>query len=72
MFKQVSAPLIKKALQHLDGDEYLEKLKEVIERREKIITEKVAYQRNYKLTFYALSRGFEQDLICFVLKEKGL
>ena len=72
MFKQVSAPLIKKALQHLDEDEYLEKLKEVIERREKIITEKVAYQRNYKLTSYALSRGFEQDLICFVLKEKGL
>jgi len=71
-FKQVSATLIKKALQHLDENEYLEKLKEVLERREKIVTEKVAYQRNYKLTFYALSRGFEQDLIFFILKDKGL
>ena len=59
-------------MQHLDENEYLEKLKEVLERREKIVTEKVAYQRNYKLTFYALSRGFEQDLIFFILKDKGL
>lgn len=71
-FKQVSAPLIKKALQQLDGDEYLEKLKEVIERKEKLVKEKVPYQRIYKLTNYAMSRGFEQDLICFVLKENGL
>ena len=71
-FKQVSAPLIKKALQHLDGDEYLEKLQEVIERKEKLVKEKVPYQRIYKLTNYAMSRGFEQDLICFVLKENGL
>ena len=72
MFKQVSVPLIKKALQHLDGDEYLLKLKEVIERKEKLVKEKVPYQRIYKLTNYAMSRGFEQDLICFVLKENGL
>ena len=72
MFKQVSAPLIKKALQHLDGDEYLKKLKEVIDRKEKLLKEKIPYQRIYKLTNYAMSRGFEQDLICFVLKEKGL
>jgi regulatory protein len=71
-FKQVSVPLIKKALLSLDENEYLEKLKEILERKEKSVTEKVAYQRNYKLTYYALSRGFEQDLIFFVLKEKGL
>lgn len=71
-FKQVSTPLIKKALQQLDENEYLEKLQEVLERKEKTVKEKVAYQRNYKLTSYALSRGFEQDLIFFVLKEKGL
>lgn len=71
-FKQVSAPLIKKALERLDENEYLEKLKEVLDKKAKVVKEKVAYQRNYKLTNYAMSRGFEQNLIFLVLKEKGL
>nr|MBC7611414.1 RecX family transcriptional regulator [Pseudopedobacter sp.] len=71
-FKQVSAPLIKKALQSLDGDEYLEKLKQILIKKEKDIKEKVAYKKKYKLVQYALSRGFEQDLIFFVLKDNDL
>lgn len=71
-FKQVSAPLIKKALQNLDEEEYLEKLKVLLEKKAENIKEKVAYQRNYKLTQYALSRGFEQDLIFFLLKDNDL
>ncbi|MBU0695023.1 MAG: RecX family transcriptional regulator [Bacteroidetes bacterium] len=71
-FKQVSAPLIKKALQSLDGDEYLEKLKMLIIKKEKDIKEKVDYKKKYKLVQYALSRGFEQDLIFFVLKDNDL
>jgi len=71
-FKQVSTPLIKKALQQLDETEYLDKLKEVLEKKQATLKEKVAYQRNYKLVQYALSRGFEQDLIFFVLKTSEL
>lgn len=71
-FKQVSAPLIKKALQELDETEYLDKLKEVLEKKQATIKEKVVYQRNYKLAQYAISRGFEQDLIFFVLKTNEL
>ncbi|MDA9555363.1 recombination regulator RecX [Pelobium sp.] len=71
-FKQVSAPLIKKALQNLDETEYLNKLKEVIQKKSETVKEKTAYQRNYKLAQYALSRGFEQDLIFFMLKDSEL
>lgn len=70
--KQVSAPLIKKALQNLDEEEYLEKLKNLLEKKAENIKEKVAYQRNYKLMQYALSKGFEQDLIFFLLKDNDL
>jgi regulatory protein len=70
--KQVSAPIIKKALQALDETEYLEKLREVIAKKERNTSEKVGYQRNYKVVQYALSRGFEQDLIFYVLKDSGL
>lgn len=71
-FKQVSAPLIKKALQHLDEEEYLDQLKHLLEKKAENIKEKVAYQRKYKLTQYALSRGFERDLIFFLLKDNDL
>ena len=71
-FKQVSAPLIKKALQSLNSDEYLEKLKNLLDKKENDIKEKVAYKKKYKLVQYALSRGFEQDLIFFVLKDNDL
>ncbi|MBC7654580.1 MAG: RecX family transcriptional regulator [Oligoflexus sp.] len=70
--KQVSAPLIKKALQNLDGDEYLEKLIGVLEKKAPLIKEKQRFKRNYKLCQYAMSRGFEQDLIFLVLNDREL
>ncbi|TKB97869.1 regulatory protein RecX [Pedobacter cryophilus] len=71
-FKQVSLPLVKKALKNLDETEYLEKLKEVLDKKNESVKEKTAYQRNFKLTQYALSRGFERDLIFFMLKDSEL
>lgn len=71
-FKQVSPPLIKKALQNLDGDEYLEKLTSLLEKKAASIKEKQQFKRNYKLSQYAMSRGFEQDLIFFVLNDREL
>ncbi|MBK0383473.1 RecX family transcriptional regulator [Pedobacter sp. SD-b] len=70
--KQVSLPLIKKALQNLDGEEYLEKLIGVLEKKATTIKENERFKRNYKLSQYAMSRGFEQDLIFFVLNDREL
>ncbi len=71
-FKQVSAPLIKKALKNLDEDEYLIKLKELLEKKRPLIKEKQEYKLNYKLGQYAISRGFEPDLVFYVLKTNEL
>ncbi len=71
-FKQVSAPLIKKALASLDDDEYLEKVKQVLEKKRPTIKEKKEYQINYKLSQYAISRGFEPDLVFYLLKTNDL
>jgi len=68
-FKKVSDPLIKKALKSIDEDEYLEMLRNIIQKKEACITEKVSYKRKYKLHQYALSRGFENDLIGDILRD---
>ncbi|MFI5162239.1 MAG: regulatory protein RecX [Sphingobacteriales bacterium] len=68
--KKVSDPLIKKALKSIDEDEYLEMLRKIIQKKEASVTEKVSYKRKYKLHQYALSRGFENDLIGDVLRDE--
>lgn len=71
-FKQVSAPLIKKALKSLDDDEYLAKLKALLNKKRTAIKEKKEYQAIYKLSQYAISRGFEPDLVFYILKTNEL
>lgn len=71
-FKKVSEPLIKKALLSLDLDEYLEILRKIIDKKDRSVTEKDSFKRNYKLKQYALGRGFEHDLINDVLKASEL
>jgi regulatory protein len=70
--KKVSDPLIKKALKSLDEEAYLEKLKSVLIKKRKLIKEKEVYKIKYKLHQYALSRGFESDLIAYLLNNKEL
>ncbi len=65
--KRVSDPLIKKALNNIDGDEYLAMLKRLIEKKAALVKEKDAFKRHFKLHQYLLSRGFESDLIREVL-----
>jgi regulatory protein len=71
-FKKVSDPLIKKALQSINGDDYLQMLQKVIEKKSTLLSEREPYKRKYKLQQYALSRGYENDLIADVLKNSDL
>jgi regulatory protein len=71
-FKRVSDPLIKKALNSINGDDYLLMLHKVIQKKAALLSEKDAYKRKYKLYQYALSRGYENDLIADVLKASDL
>lgn len=71
-FKRVPDKLINKALQLLDGDEYLSVLQKIMEKKQRQIHETDTFKRRYKLQQYAMSRGFESDLINDVLKASEL
>ncbi len=66
--KRITDYCIRKALQQLDGDDYLHTLKQVLQAKEKTIKEPNALRKSFRLVAYAMSRGFERDLILDVLK----
>ena len=70
--KRVPDGLIKKALQTIPYDDYLSTLNTIILKKAKTMNEKDAYKLKYKLHQYALSRGFEGDLIADILKNSEL
>lgn len=67
--KRISDYCIKKALQEIDGDQYVETIKKVLEKKANSLTEKNLIRRKYKLLQYAAAKGFEQDLVIDALKE---
>jgi regulatory protein len=70
--KRVPDVLIKKALNGINYDDYLETLRIIVEKKSTLLNENNAYKRRYKLQQYALGRGFENDLITEVLKDSEL
>jgi len=70
--KKVSDVLIKKALLTIDGDDYLRTLQQIITKKAALVEEKNDFKRRYKLQQYAMSRGFEADLVADVLKNSDL
>jgi len=70
--KRVSDVLIKKALSTIDEEDYLTTLKQVLTKKAKLLKEKDPRKKEYKLMSYALGKGFESDLILFVLKNSEL
>lgn len=69
-FKKVSDYSIKKALNQIDEKEYMQVLHKVIERKLRETKEKNELKKKYKVLQYAVSRGFESDLVNDVLKLK--
>lgn len=70
--KRVPDVLIKKALAGIDVDDYMAALQNLLEKKTTSIKEKHPLKRRYKLQQYALSRGFESNLILEVLKNSEL
>ncbi|MGO1785917.1 MAG: regulatory protein RecX [Sphingobacterium sp.] len=67
--KQVSSPLIKFALDRIDPNEYMNKLIDVLEKKNRIIREEDPFKKRNKLFQYGIGRGFESQLILEVLKD---
>jgi len=71
-FKRISPRLIKEALDKIDSEEYYNTILEVIEKKAAVLKEANPYKRKIKLVQYALSRGFEKDLIFDILNNNDL
>ena len=71
-FKKVPDKLIQKALNSIDGDKYLAIISATAEKKLKVINEKDAIKKKYKLITFLQSKGFENDLIFDVLKANNL
>jgi regulatory protein len=70
--KRVPDVLIKKALLLINGEDYLAALTNILQKKAPLMKEKDSYKRRYKLQQYAMSRGYEGDLILDVLKNSDL
>ena len=71
-FKRVPDKLIQKSLKSIDENDYLYKLRQILEKKSAVLKENDPFRRRYKLMQYAASRGFEKDLISELLKDNQL
>lgn len=65
--KGISEKLIIKSLNEIDGDDYLSKLKQILEKKSATIIETDSLKRRYLLSRYASTKGYESDLISEIL-----
>lgn len=65
--RKISDYCLKKALQQIDDEDYSTTLKKIIDSKRKLVKEKNPIKLKYKLMSYALSKGYEKDLIFEVL-----
>ena len=61
--KKVSDYCIRKSLESIDDKDYLSRLGELLEKKQKEVREKDPFKRRYKLFRYAISRGYETELV---------
>lgn len=57
------------AIDDIDDDEYIEVLKEVVEAKRRTLKETDTYSASAKILRYALTRGFESDIVSKVIKD---
>lgn len=65
---QLSDYILKKAFSEIDEDLYFETLREIIDKKSREVKLKNEFQRNGKIAQYAMSRGFEPDLVWEIVK----
>lgn len=66
---QLSDYILNRAFAEIDEDEYLKTLEEIIAKKSKQVSLKNEFQRKGKIAQYAISRGFEPELVWETLKK---
>lgn len=70
--KSVSEPIIRIALDHLDEEEYRATLAEVLAKKATSLRVEDPFRRKHRLVNYALSKGYERELIFDILNDNAL
>lgn len=65
---KLSAYVLKKAFSEIDEQEYQRVLEEVIAKKASTVKLKNQFDRNGKIAQYAISRGFESDMVWELVK----
>ena len=68
--KKVSEVLIRQALKSIDERAYRLALRKVIEGKAKKVAENNPLKKNYKVAQYAISKGYEPELVWEMMKDK--
>ena len=68
--RDVSAYSIKAAMTEIDGDEYISVLSHLIAKKERTTTFKNQFDKKKKLTDYALSKGYEYEMIAEIIGKR--
>lgn len=69
--KKVSEYCIRKALESIDEKDYLARLRDLMYKKQKEVREKDPFKRRYKLFKYAISRGYESELVSDFLGDRS-
>lgn len=70
--KRIHEKLIHRALNSIDGDDYIAVLRNAANKKLATMVDKDPFKRKYKLVNYLIGRGFERDLIMDVLNANNL
>ncbi len=65
---KLSDYILKKAFAEIDEAEYLKTLKSVIEKKSREVKIKNDFERKGKIAHYAITRGFEPDMVWEIIK----
>jgi len=67
--RDISDYNIKKGLNEINPDEYIETLNEIALKKRDSISEKNSFKKSQKITNFLLYRGFENDLVYQIVRE---
>jgi len=67
--KSIPSDLIEKALEYINEDTYIQRLRDILAERKKHIKAKNRYEMKGKLYRYGMSKGFESSLLTDILDD---
>ena len=70
--KRIPDKMIFQSLKAIEPDDYIAKLKQLLEKKSATLTETDSFKLRYLLTCYAASKGYENDLIADILKSSDV